>query len=619
MSEETTETFWSRQAQELEWSKPFTITKNTTFELPDVCIKWFEDGELNACVNCVDRHIPQHADKIAFIWEADNPADVKKITYGELHKHVQRMANIYKSMGVKTGDCVVIYMPMVLEGIYAMLAAARLGIVHSVVFGGFSAEALADRIRDCKPKLIVTANEGIRGARSVPLKDNVDKARRLADETLPALVIKRTETETPMNSDRDTWYHEAVKTVSDICEPVNVNSEHPLFILYTSGSTGKPKGVVHSTGGYLLYAAHTHKHVFGLRNDDVYWCTADIGWITGHSYVVYGPLANATTSVIFEGVPTYPNASRFWEVCERYKVSIFYTAPTAIRALMGLGDAFVTPYDLSSMRVLGTVGEPINPEAWRWYSEVIGKGNCAVVDTWWQTETGGMMISTTADSNTAPKPGCTTQPLPGIKPVVLNEAGQVIKETEATGLLCMSDSWPGQMRTVHNNHARFVETYFKPFPGYYFSGDGCRRDSDGDYWITGRVDDVINVSGHRLSTAEIESALVAHPSVSEAAVVGCEHPIKGQAIYAFVSLMRDKKPTEELRQELILHVRDTIGALAKPEVIQFSPDLPKTRSGKIMRRILRKIADQRPEDIGDTSTLANPDIVSSLIRERVAS
>lgn len=611
------EKFWSEQARALEWTKPFTKVQNTIFDTENVSIKWFEDGELNVCANCVDRHLPERADQIALIWEGDNPADTKKITYHDLHINVQKLANVYKSMGAEKGDRIVIYMPMILEGVYAMLAAARLGLVHSVVFGGFSAEALADRIRDCQPKFIITANEGIRGGRTVPLKSNIDKARELLEDhrDLPAIVVQRTKTVTSMNNS-DVWYHEIASTVPDTCAPASVEAEHPLFILYTSGSTGKPKGVVHSTGGYLLYTAYTQAMVFGLQEGDVYWCTADIGWITGHSYMVYGPLANGTTSIIFEGTPTHPSASRFWQVCERHKVNIFYTAPTAIRALMSRGNKPVEKHDLSSLRVLGTVGEPINPEAWRWFHDVVGKKRCAVVDTWWQTETGGIMISTTADSKSAEKPGCATRPLAGVKPVVMDNTGELIEKTEAEGVLCIADSWPGQMRTVYNDHQRFVDTYFKPYPGYYFTGDGCRRDSNGDYWITGRVDDVLNVSGHRLGTAEIESALVAHEAVSEAAVVGFSHPVKGEAIFAFVTLMKDVESSTSLRKELVHYVRDSIGAIATPEKIQFSPDLPKTRSGKIMRRILRKIAENRPDDIGDVSTLANPEVVKHLIKER---
>ena len=610
------EAFWGEHGKRLDWMTPYTKVKNTTFAYPDVSIKWFEDGVLNVSANCVDRHLGTRGDQIAILWEGDDPGTDARITYRELHERVCRLANAYKALGVGKGDRVVLYLPMIPEAAVAMLACARIGAIHSIVFGGFSADALADRVSGSTAKLIVTADEGRRGGRTVPLKASADAALAKVDHEVRLLVVKNTGGEIAMREGLDTWYHEAVDAASADCEPEPMNAEDPLFILYTSGSTGKPKGVVHTTGGYLVYASMTHQYVFDYHDGDIYWCTADVGWVTGHSYIVYGPLANGATTLMFEGVPTYPSPARFWEVCEKHKVNSFYTAPTAIRALMGAGDQHVEKADLSSLRVLGSVGEPINPEAWNWYDRVIGGGRCPIVDTFWQTETGGILI-TPLPGATATKPGSATRPFFGVQPVVLEpESGKVVETTEAEGVLCMEDSWPGQMRTVYGDHERFVQTYFEQYKGYYFTGDGCRRDADGYYWITGRVDDVINVSGHRMGTAEVESALVAHEKVSEAAVVGYPHEIKGQGIYAYVTLMGGVEVSEELRKELVGWVRKEIGPIASPDLVQFAPGLPKTRSGKIMRRILRKIAENDPGSLGDTSTLADPEVVDDLVENR---
>ena len=615
---EDPEEFWRQQGHRLNWIKGYSKVKNVDFSFPHVSIKWFEDGVLNVCENCVDRHLEAKGNDTAIIWEGDEPTDSKFITYNELHKNVSKLANSYKALGVRKGDRIIIYMPMIPEAAYAMLASARIGAIHSVVFAGFSPDALSARIQDCEASLVITADEAPRGGKVTPLKLNVDQA--LKDlKGVKTIVVPRTGSSVPMLSGRDYRYEDLMKSSSESCAAEPMQAEDPLFILYTSGSTGKPKGVQHSSAGYLLYASMTHKYIFDYKDGDIYWCTADVGWVTGHSYIVYGPLSNGATTVMFEGVPTYPDASRFWQICEKYKVSQFYTAPTAIRALMGLGDKFVDRSDLSKLRLLGSVGEPINPEAWEWYNRVVGKGNCPIVDTWWQTETGGILISPLPGITTT-KPGSATLPFFGIKPVIIDpKTGQEIKETECEGVLAIKDSWPGQMRTVYKDHERFVDTYFKDYPGYYFTGDGCRRDKDGYYWITGRVDDVLNVSGHRMGTAEVESALVAHSSVSESAVVGFPHKIKGQGIYAFVTLMSGKEPSDELKDELKNWVSKEIGAIAKPEVIQWAPGLPKTRSGKIMRRILRKIAENQFDELGDTSTLADPSVVESLIQNRLSS
>ena len=615
-SVENPEAFWHEQARNLVlWQKQFSKVKNVSYSYPDVSIKWFEDGVLNVSENCIDRHLEDKSEAVAILWEGDEPGVSKEVTYRELHENVCRFGNVLKSRGIKKGDRVILYMPMVPEAAYAMLACARVGAIHSVVFAGFSPEALASRIIDCGAKAVITANEAPRGGKQTPLKKNVDEALDIAGD-ITALVLRRTSTEVSMKGGRDFWLNDLMDEASTVCPPEPMNAEDPLFILYTSGSTGKPKGVLHSTAGYILYASITHRFIFDYNDGDVYWCTADVGWVTGHTYIVYGPLANGATTLMFEGVPTYPDASRFWQICEKYKVNQFYTAPTAIRALMGLGDEFVNKNNLSSIRILGTVGEPINPEAWEWYNRVVGKNNCPIVDTWWQTETGGILITPLPGATTT-KPGSATLPFFGIQPAILDpNSGKEITDQECEGVLVIKDSWPGQMRTVFGDHERFVSTYFNDFKGYYFTGDGCRRDKDGYYWITGRVDDVLNVSGHRMGTAEIESALVAHPKVNESAVVGFPHPIKGQGIYAYVSLMSGEKSSDELLKELQNWVRKEIGPIAKPDIIQFSPGLPKTRSGKIMRRILRKIAEDDFSNLGDTSTLAEPAVVDDLIANR---
>ncbi len=612
------EGFWRREGKRLDWIEPYSKVKNTDFTMGKVSIKWFEDGVLNASVNCVDRHLPTRANQTAIIFEPDDPnAPVRHITYAELSEKVNRMANVLLSQGVMRGDRVVIYLPMIPEAAYAMLACARIGAIHSIVFAGFSPDALANRINDSGAKLVITADTAPRGGRRTALKSNADAALLHCSDRVRCLVVKHTGDQTTWVDGRDVDVLAMMDQVSPDCPPRPMSAEDPLFILYTSGSTGKPKGVVHTTGGYLAYAAMTHEMVFDYKDGDVFWCTADVGWVTGHSYIVYGPLANGATTLMFEGVPTWPDAGRFWAVCDKHKVNQFYTAPTAIRALMGQGPEWVEKYDLSSLRVLGTVGEPINPEAWNWYDKYVGKGRCPIVDTWWQTETGGHMITSLPGAIEA-KPGSATLPFFGVKPVVL-DAQTGVPETGngVEGVLCIADSWPGQMRTVWGDHERFMETYFQQYPGYYFTGDGCRRDEDGYYWITGRVDDVINVSGHRMGTAEVESALVAHPKVAEAAVVGYPHALKGQGIYAYVTLMNDIPASDELRKELETWVRTEIGPIAKPDLIQWAPGLPKTRSGKIMRRILRKIAEDDFGALGDTSTLADPGVVDDLIANRM--
>jgi len=609
--------FWGEEAKRrLDWMRPFTKVKNTSFDSHNLSIKWFEDGTLNVSANCIDRHLAKRGDQVAIIWEGDNPNVDRKITYRELHRAVCKLANALKANGVKKGDRVTIYLPMIPEATYAMLACARIGAIHSVVFGGFSPEALAGRISDAESNFLITADEGLRGGRAVPLKKNADEALTHAgtESCKKVLVVKHTGGAVEWHSGRDVWYHEAVETASPDCAPEEMSAEDPLFILYTSGSTGKPKGVLHTTGGYLLYAAMTHQYVFDYKEGDVYWCTADVGWVTGHSYIVYGPLANGATTLMFEGVPNYPSVSRFWDVVDKHKVSIFYTAPTAIRSLMREGEEPVQKTSRASLRLLGSVGEPINPEAWLWYHRVVGDGRCPIVDTWWQTETGGILISPLPGA-IAQKPGSATLPFFGVQPEMVDAEGKMLQGA-CEGNLCIADAWPGMMRTVYGDHERFVQTYFSTYPGRYFTGDGARRDEDGYYWITGRVDDVINVSGHRMGTAEVESALVAHPKVAEAAVVGYPHDIKGQGIYCYVTLNAGEAQTDELIKELKAWVRKEIGPIATPDVIQWAPGLPKTRSGKIMRRILRKVAENEFGALGDTSTLADPSVVDDLIRNR---
>ncbi|ETW11728.1 acetyl-coenzyme A synthetase [Roseivivax marinus] len=611
------EGFWRDEAGRIDWKKAPTKIKDVNFQHGSVSIKWFEDGTLNVAENCVDRHLETRGDQTAIIWEPDEPGDeAKHISYRELHENVCRMANVLRDQGVGKGDRVVLYLPMIPEAAYAMLACARIGAIHSVVFAGFSPDALGQRINGCSAKVVITADEAPRGGRKTALKSNTDKALLHCDDRVKCLVVKRTGGQTTWYEDRDVDLTAAMAEADTDCPAAEVNAEDPLFILYTSGSTGQPKGVVHTSGGYLVYAAITHQITFDYHDGEVYWCTADVGWVTGHSYIVYGPLANGATTLMFEGVPTYPDAGRFWQVCEKHKVAQFYTAPTAIRALMGQGEDPVKGSDLSSLRILGTVGEPINPEAWAWYNEVVGDGRCPIVDTYWQTETGGHLLTPLPGAH-ATKPGAAMKPFFGVQPVVLEaESGKEIEETETSGVLAFKDSWPGQMRTVWGDHERFENTYFQQYKGYYFSGDGCRRDADGDYWITGRVDDVINVSGHRMGTAEVESALVAHEKVAEAAVVGYPHDVKGQGIYCYVTLMNGVEPSDDLKKELQTWVRQEIGPIAKPDLIQWAPGLPKTRSGKIMRRILRKIAEDDYGSLGDTSTLADPQVVDDLIENR---
>jgi acetyl-CoA synthetase len=606
--------FWAEQATRITWSKPFTKVKNTSFAPGNISIKWFEDGKLNACFNCVDRHLEKRGDQTAIIWEGDDPKNDAKITYRQLHAEVSRFANVLKKQGVKKGDRVTIYLPMILEAAYAILACARIGAIHSVIFGGFSPDSIAGRVDDCKSTIIVTADEGVRGGRKIPLKANVDAACEKVDGVKCVVVVRHVNAAVNMTPGRDVYYDEIAKTVPADCPCEEMGAEDPLFILYTSGSTGKPKGVLHTTGGYLLYTSITHQYVFDYHDGDVYWCTADVGWVTGHSYILYGPLSNGAITLMFEGVPNYPTTSRFWEVCDKHKVNTFYTAPTAIRALMQAGDEPVKKTSRKSLRLLGSVGEPINPEAWEWYHRMVGEDRCPIVDTWWQTETGGILI-TPLPGATKLKPGSATRPFFGVKPEIVDADGKTL-EGATSGNLCITDSWPGQMRSVYGDHERFEQTYFSTYKGKYFTGDGCRRDEDGYYWITGRVDDVINVAGHRLGTAEVESALVAHEKVSEAAVVGYPHDIKGQGIYAYVTLMAGEKPSEDLRKELVQWVRKEIGPIASPDLIQFAPSLPKTRSGKIMRRILRKIAEDEYGNLGDTSTLADPAVVDDLVSNR---
>ena len=609
--------FWARAAERLDWMKKPTRIKNTSFDVDDFRIRWFEDGELNVSVNCLDRHLAERGDKTAIVFEPDSPdTPAENITYRELHERVCKLANALRALGVKKGDRVTIYLPMIPEAAIAMLACARIGAVHMVVFGGFAPNSIADRVSDCGAKVIITADEGRRGGRKVALKSNVDAALKLpGTETVETvLVVRHTGAAVDMQMPRDRWYDAVVDSQPAECEPERMNAEDPLFILYTSGSTGKPKGVLHTTGGYLLFAAYTHELVFDVRDDDVYWCTADVGWVTGHSYIVYGPLANGSTSLVFEGVPNYPDYSRFWQVVDKHKVTIFYTAPTAIRALMREGEEPVKATSRKSLRLLGTVGEPINPEAWRWYHDVVGDSRCPIVDTWWQTENGGILIAPLPGAFDL-KPGSATFPFFGVQPALVDAEGNVV-EGEGEGNLVINDAWPGMTRTLWGDHERFIDTYFKTYPGTYFTGDGCRRDADGYYWITGRVDDVINVSGHRIGTAEVESALVGHDKVAEAAVVGFPHDIKGQGIYAYVTLIGDEEGSDELRKELVAHVRKEIGPIAMIDHLQWAPALPKTRSGKIMRRILRKIAENAPEQLGDTSTLADPSVVDALVRDR---
>ena len=606
--------FWGEHGKRLDWITPFTKVKNVSYDADDLHVKWYEDGVLNASANCLDRHLATRGDQVAIIWEGDDPKDDAKITYKDLHARVCRMANGMKQLGVAKGDRITIYLPMIPEIAVAMLACARIGAVHSVVFGGFSPDSIAGRIQDCESTFVITSDEGLRGGKSILLKDNVDKALEQCPDVKNCVVVKRTGADIGWVDNRDVWYHELTEAQSDDCAPEPMSAEDPLFILYTSGSTGKPKGVLHTTGGYMVYAAMTHQYVFDYHDGDVYWCTADCGWITGHSYIVYGPLANGATTMIFEGLPNYPTASRHWEVCDKHQVNIYYTAPTAIRALMREGDEPVKKTSRSSIRLLGTVGEPINPEAWQWYNNVVGEERCPIVDTWWQTETGGILI-TPLPGATATKPGSATRPFFGIQPVLVDAEGKTL-DGVAAGNLCIADSWPGQMRTVYGDHQRFIDTYFKTYPGMYFTGDGCRRDEDDYYWITGRVDDVINVSGHRMGTAEVESALVEHDNVAEAAVVGYPHDIKGQGIYAYVTLKLGVETSDELRKELVQFVRKQIGPIATPDLLQWAPGLPKTRSGKIMRRILRKIAANEHDQLGDTSTLADPTVVDDLVDNR---
>lgn len=613
-SVEQPETFWAEQAKAfLDWFKPWDQVHASDLQLGHA--EWFKGGQLNVAYNCIDRHLEKRGEQIAIIWEGDNPAESAHITYNKLHHNVSRLANVLKSRGVKKGDRVCIYMPMVPEAAYAMLACARIGAVHSVVFGGFSPDALRDRILDADCRAVITADEGVRGGKYIPLKANVDKALQSCPDVSTVVVVERTQGDVAWVEGRDLWYHQALKEVSAECPAEPMDAEDPLFILYTSGSTGKPKGVLHTTGGYLLDAAMTHKYVFDYHEGDIYWCTADVGWVTGHSYIVYGPLANAATTLMFEGVPNYPDASRFWQVIDKHQVNTFYTAPTALRALMREGEGPVKSTSRSSLRLLGSVGEPINPEAWEWYFHVVGDMRCPIVDTWWQTETGSILI-TPLPGATDLKPGSATRPFFGVQPVLLDEQGKEI-DGPGSGVLAIKASWPSQIRSVYGDHQRMVDTYFKPYPGYYFTGDGARRDEDGYYWITGRVDDVINVSGHRIGTAEVESALVLHDAVAEAAVVGYPHDVKGQGIYAYVTLMNGQEPSDELKKDLLTLVGKEIGSFAKPELIQWAPGLPKTRSGKIMRRILRKIACNELENMGDTSTLADPSVVDSLIDQRL--
>ena len=606
--------FWAEHGKRIDWIKPYSQVSDVSYDKADLHISWFGDGTLNAAANCLDRHLAGRGDQTAIIWEGDDPADSRHISYAELHEEVCKFANVLKAEGAKKGDRITIYMPMIPEATVAMLACARIGAVHSVVFGGFSPDALAGRIQDCDSNMVITADEGLRGGRPVPLKANTDAALESCPDCNKVVVVRRTGGDIGWIDGRDVWYHEAMADASADCPPEEMNAEDPMFILYTSGSTGKPKGVLHTTGGYMVYASMTHQYVFDYKDGDVYWCTADVGWVTGHSYIVYGPLANGATTLMFEGVPTWPDSSRFWQVVEKHKVSIFYTAPTAIRALMREGDAPVTGCDRSSLRLLGSVGEPINPEAWMWYHDVVGEGRCPIVDTWWQTETGGILI-TPLPGATATKPGSATRPFFGIKPVLVDGENNLL-EGAVDGNLCIDHSWPGQMRTVYGDHQRFIDTYFTTFPGRYFSGDGARRDQDGYFWITGRVDDVLNVSGHRMGTAEIESALVAHPQVAESAVVGYPHDIKGQGIYAYVTLIEGCEPSDELAAELRQWTRKEIGPIATPDLLQWAPQLPKTRSGKIMRRILRKIAANDYAELGDTSTLTDPGVVTDLVDNR---
>ncbi|MAO54759.1 MAG: acetate--CoA ligase [Rhodospirillaceae bacterium] len=613
-SVEDPETFWGEHGKRIDWMKPYSKVKDVSYDYGNVSIKWYYDGTLNASVNCIDRHLADKGDQVAIIWEGDDPKDDAKVTYKELHENVCRLANAMKARGIKKGDVVTIYMPMVLEAAYAMLACTRIGAIHSIVFGGFSPEALAQRIGDCGSNCVITADEGVRGGRPIPLKANTDAAIEISGGVETVFVVTRTGKDVNWVDGRDVKYEDAVAAADADCAPEEMSAEDPMFILYTSGSTGKPKGVLHTTGGYMVYASMTHQYVFDYHGDEIYWCTADVGWVTGHSYIVYGPLANGATTLMFEGVPNYPSMSRFWEVCDKHQVNIFYTAPTAIRALMRDGDEPVKKTSRKSLRILGTVGEPINPEAWMWYHEVVGDKRCPIVDTWWQTETGGILI-TPLPGATALKPGSATRPFFGIQPQIVDADG-VPQDGAAEGNLCIIDSWPGQMRTVYGDHKRFEDTYFSTYKGKYFTGDGCRRDEDGYYWITGRVDDVINVSGHRMGTAEVESALVAHDKVAEAAVIGAPHDIKGQGIYAYVTLNAGVEPTDDLRKELIQWVRKEIGPIASPDWLQWAPGLPKTRSGKIMRRILRKIGEDDFSNLGDTSTLADPAVVDDLIENR---